>query len=146
MSIFKKDKKSGGNYLSGKEVRAIAKETEVDKIAIGAFRNLVFWAGYYILYVIALLPFPFAKAYTTYFSAPVLLLYLACIILNLYLIFSCYARICDSEDVEMERKPSRFAFVNRMRAESEERRRLKEARYAEQERLRRQRKKERRGK
>ena len=26
MSIFKKDKKSGGNYLSGKEIRAIAKE------------------------------------------------------------------------------------------------------------------------
>lgn len=29
--------------------------------------------------------------------------------------YSCYARICAPEDVEMERKPSRFAFINRWR-------------------------------
>ena len=39
------------------------------------------------------------------------------IVLQIVLIFSCYARICDEGDVEMERKPSRFAFVNKFRAE-----------------------------
>ena len=48
---------------------------------------------------------------------PLLLLNFAWIILDLVLIASCYSRICDENDVDMERKPSRFAFVNKIRAE-----------------------------
>ena len=33
----------------------------------------------------------------------------------------CYTRICDEGDVEMNRKPSRFAFINKMRAELDKR-------------------------
>ena len=39
MSIFKKDKKSGGNYLSGKEVRAIAKENAKVMKELEAYKN-----------------------------------------------------------------------------------------------------------
>lgn len=39
MSIFKKDKKSGGNYLSGKEIRAIAKENAKVMKALEAYKN-----------------------------------------------------------------------------------------------------------
>jgi len=39
MSIFKKDKKSGGNYLSGKEVRAIAKENKKVMKELEAYKN-----------------------------------------------------------------------------------------------------------
>ena len=49
-----------------------------------------------------------------------MVLYFICSVLNLMLFASCYARICDEEDAEMAQKPSRFAFVNRMRARSEE--------------------------
>jgi hypothetical protein len=42
--------------------------------------------------------------------------------MNLYLIFRCYAEICDQSDVDMERKPSRFAFVNNYRDEMDRRR------------------------
>ena len=38
------------------------------------------------------------------------------------MIFSCYAKICDSDDIEMKQKPSRFAFVNEKRKEQEEER------------------------
>ena len=39
MSIFNKDKKSGGNYLSGKEVRAIAKENAKVMKELEAYKN-----------------------------------------------------------------------------------------------------------
>ena len=39
MSIFKKDKKSGGNYLSGKEIRAIAKENAKVMKELEAYKN-----------------------------------------------------------------------------------------------------------
>ena len=77
------------------------------------------------------------KEYTKYFSGPVLILYFVWIIFNLVLIYSCYARICDESDVDMEQKPSRFAFVNKMRAESEERSRAaaeRQAKYKEEKR------------
>ena len=49
------------------------------------------------------------------------IVYFVWIILNFMLIFSCYVKICDESDVEMERKPSRFAFVNRFRTEMDRR-------------------------
>ena len=102
-------------------VRAIAKETEEEKIAFAAVRNFVFLCVYYLLYGIALLPFDFIEDYVRYFSMPVVLLYFACIILNLILIFRCYMRICDEADVDMARKPSRFAFINKLREDSDRR-------------------------
>ena len=53
--------------------------------------------------------------------------------MNLFMLFSCYAKICDESDVEMAQKPSRFAFVNRFREENERRRAEADAR-AEQKR------------
>lgn len=121
-------------------IRAIAKETEVEKISFAATRNFIFFAVYNLLYAVAKLPFAFAEEYAKMMSAPVLLLYFACLVLNLIMIFSCYMRICDVADVDMAQKPSRFAFVNRMRAESEERRAQKQAMYEERARERKERK------
>ena len=102
-------------------IKSIAEETEVTKISIAAVRNFIFICVYYILNIFCMLPFAFSKAATKYLSAPVLILYFVWIILNLVLIASCYARICDENDVDMARKPSKFEFVNKMRAESEKR-------------------------
>ena len=94
-------------------IRSIALETEDSKIAVNAIRNFVFMCLYAVLYVVACLPFD----YTKNFVAPTILLQIAYIILNLILIFTCYMRICDEGDVDMNRKPSRFAFINKMRSE-----------------------------
>lgn len=112
-------------------IRSIAIETEVEKISACAVRNLIFMCAYYVLYFIGTLPFAFASEYLKYCGAFILILNFVWVILNLVLIYSCYARICDESDVEMQRKPSRFAFVNKMRAESEERERRAAERQAE---------------
>ena len=98
-------------------IRSIAVETEDSKISVSAIRNFVFMCIYMILYVVTCLPF----AYTKYFGIPTLLIQFTYTILNLILIFMCYMRICDESDVEMKRKPSRFAFINNMRAEFDKR-------------------------
>ena len=59
-----------------------------------------------------------------------LILSLATAILNSIMLFSCYGKICDENDVDMPQKPSRFAFVNRMRAERDERAAERAARRA----------------
>ena len=51
-------------------------------------------------------------------AALVSLLYPVVILAFLY---SCYAKICAPDDIEMEARPSRFAFVNRWREEREKR-------------------------
>lgn len=102
-------------------VRNIALETGVGKIAVSSMRNLVFVSVYYVLYVIGALPLNFSENILSVLNVTAFLLYFVWIILNLVLIYTCYARICDENDVDMQRKPSRFAFVNKMRAASDER-------------------------
>ncbi len=100
-------------------IRNIAKETDVHKIEVNVIRDVCFITLYYILSIIKYLPFPFRESYVRNMGLPLVLLYLAWIILDLTLIFECYANICDEGDVEMQRKPSRFAFVNKFRNELE---------------------------
>ena len=40
---------------------------------------------------------------------------------NVLLIFKCYAMICPEGEEDMQRKPSRFEFVNKMRKKQDER-------------------------
>ena len=41
-------------------------------------------------------------------------------VFSLVFIYSCYAKLCAPEDADMAPRPSRFAFINRMRAKQEE--------------------------
>lgn len=96
----------------------IAKETEVEKIRVAAVRNFVFVCIYAVLIIVSKLPFSFVEDYKRYFSMPIILLYFTLIILNLVLIFTSYANICDEGDVDMPLKKSRFEFVNKFREET----------------------------
>ncbi len=124
-------------------IRAIAKETEVGKIAGSAIRNFVFICLYYTVYLVKLLPIASVQACAAELTWIAWVVYLACQILNLILIGSCYMRICDESDLEMERKASRFEFVNRFRAENERRREKARKEYAEYRQEKRQRKEKR---
>jgi phosphotransferase system glucose/maltose/N-acetylglucosamine-specific IIC component len=55
-----------------------------------ALRNLMLFAVTYFFDFIARLPIAFVQRYQGYLAAPVLLMRLVVIFLNLYLIFSCY--------------------------------------------------------
>lgn len=102
-------------------IRQIALETEIEKIAVNAVRNFVFLCIYNAVYLVGILPVEAIHRATARLGLIALLVYFVCVILNLILFGSCYAWICDESDVEMRRKPSRFAFVNRLREEKERR-------------------------
>ena len=99
-------------------LRQIARETGLDELSYAAARNFVFICIYEVLVAISYLPFAFVEDYKRYFSMPIYLFYFAWIILDLVLIFKCYANICDEGDVDMPLKKSRFAFVNKLREET----------------------------
>ncbi len=99
-------------------IRSIAIETGEIKNAMVALRNLVVVCVYFVLYLLATT----IPSISKYCLIAAVIVYFFFVVFNLALIYSCYARICDEGDVDMEQRPSRFAFVNKMREESEQRR------------------------
>ena len=98
-------------------VKQIATDTGVKKIEIAATRNFVFYCILFALQALLLLPIEWNDTAIVVLNAAVRIIELLCWILVLYMLFSCYAKICDSSDVEMKQKPSRFDFVNKKREE-----------------------------
>ena len=76
-------------------VLQIAKETEVDKISNNAIRNFIFFCMYYFVYALSFLPTKGIQSAKAEFALITWILYFICNILNIVLLFSCYARICD---------------------------------------------------
>ena len=111
-------------------VLKIAKETEVDKIANNAVRNFIFFCMYYFVYALSFVPTEGIRSAKAEFALITWIMYFICSVLNIVLLFSCYARICDESDMEMERKPSKFEFVNKFREKQD--RRSEQARLADE--------------
>lgn len=113
-------------------IALIAKETGAPKLVYVAVRNLVIYAVYFIIQIVCWLPTDLVGELLQKAALPVwaLILSLATAILNSIMLFSCYGKICDENDIDMPQKPSRFAFVNRMRAERDERAAERAARRA----------------
>ena len=95
----------------------IAKETDVEKIQSRAITALIFILLFYMLYAIGMIPALRGDFYEQNMALPLYLLKYAWIILDLVLLVTCYSNICDEGDLDMQRKPSRFEFVNKLRAE-----------------------------
>ena len=91
----------------------IARETEDKKIINGAIRNYIFICAYYLVYLVSFLPFSGIRAARGEFALITWILYLVWIALQLYLIFSCYAQICDEDDVDMSKRPINVPILNR---------------------------------
>ena len=110
-------------------IRAIAKDTEDKKVLAGAIRNYIFICVYYGLYAISLLPFKYIRNMQGELALVIWVLYLVNIGLSLFLLFICYARICDEDDVDMEKKNVRIPIVSALQEETE--RRSRKAREAD---------------
>ncbi len=108
-------------------VRNISKETGSDKTEYAAVRNLVFFCLSFVLQVVVWLSGIVENsslaelAVKTALPIWSMLVYIVCQLMLCFMLFSCYAKICDVNDVEMKQKPSRFAFINRQREKSEAR-------------------------
>ncbi|MBR6708246.1 MAG: hypothetical protein IKL84_01050 [Clostridia bacterium] len=96
-------------------IYTIATDTELDSLAHAARRRLALIAGYAALYLLWLLPIPLGTSYRTTVGILIMVMQLLWTVLDLVLIFRCYMWICLEGDEDMQRKPSRFAFVNRFR-------------------------------
>lgn len=94
----------------------LARRVEHDEIKGKAYRNMIFVGVYYVYQIVMF--FPIANDILMSFLPILQLIYSA---INALLIFKCYAMICPEGDEEMPRKPSRFAFINKIRAEREAR-------------------------
>lgn len=112
-------------------IRAIAVETEVKELSDNAIRNFVFLAMYALSYGVSLGLSALGGKGASVSAGVVWILYFVCIFLNLLLIHSAYRLICEEGDEEMAEKPSRFAFVNRMRQKNNEKTEKALAEYAE---------------
>ena len=110
-------------------VRSISLETGAEKTLNSSVRNLVFYCFYVAIQVLIWCAQYFSnEALLGFISDTALPIWMViinilCMVLNTLMLFSCYAKICDVDDVDMVQKPSRFAFVNKMRQEKEEKRR-----------------------
>lgn len=112
-------------------IKQIAESTGVKKIVTAATRNFVFYCIFFVVQAFSFLPFEWVRTYKPVFVSALLIIELLCWVLNLVMIFTCYAKICDSSDVEMKQKPSRFGFVNKKREEQESERQRILDEYAE---------------
>lgn len=117
-------------------ISRIAKETGVDRARNAAIRNIVVY-GVYFASVLLDESLPSDSAVRPYTFLTALALSLLVLALNSIVIFSCYMRICDESDTEMERKESRFEFVNKFNKEFDRREEKahKESREARETRL-----------
>ena len=109
-------------------VHNISKETGAEKTVYTPVRNFIFYCIFGVMqFVVWLASYTQNKDLIGFISNTALpiwmvIINIVCILLNCTMLFSCYARICDESDVDMVQKPSRFDFVNRRRAEKEEKR------------------------
>ena len=94
----------------------LSRRVDFDETKNKARRNL-FFVGIYNIYQI-LMFLPIANDILMSFLPIIQFIYSA---FNALLIFKCYAMICPEGDENMPQKPSRFAFINKIRAEREAR-------------------------
>ena len=77
-------------------VAQLAAELKLFSIQSAAWRNMILTMLYYLVDLVARLPF--LSAYQGYFALPVILLRVITIFLNIYLIYQCYRHICSEEE------------------------------------------------
>ncbi len=108
----------------------IAKETEAKKVSTGAIRNFIFICVYYVVYIVKAIPTKGIQSVQNEFSIILWVLYFVNIALNLLVIFSAYANICDESDIEMTEKTYSIPIISRLQEETD--RRAQKAREADE--------------
>ena len=105
-----------------------------------AFRNMAFVVVFNLFQLLTFMPFITSLDDENRNTVMTLLMIFQAIysIINTLLIFKCYAMICPAGQEEMPRKPSRFEFVNKMRAirDAKEEKAIEEAKNYFEEKLR----------
>ena len=120
----------GFHFMLLVQLRGFAAELELPAIAKRADWGLWLVGVQTSTYVVAL-ALELAGFGLQLLSLIAFLLQFAWAIFNLINLFTCYMYICPEGDEDMERRPSRFGFVNDIREKMDERDRLSREREAE---------------
>lgn len=99
----------------------MAKRVDFPDIKSKAVRNSVFVGIFYVYQFLIMLPIEAIEREKSFLMTLLVLFSVVYTVLNAALIFRCYALICPEDDVEMKRKPSRFAFINKLNEKTDER-------------------------
>ena len=99
----------------------LSRRVEYPETRQKAYRNMVFVVLYNVFYLVINIPNTIFATDMGFFMTLLLILQLIYTVINLALIFKCYAMICPEGEEDMHRKPSRFEFVNKMRQKQDER-------------------------
>lgn len=102
-------------------IAQLARQLELDKQRIAAWRNMVFLGIYFILDFLRMGVFADNEKYAGYFLLPTFIIRILFVILNLILIFSCYMYICPEGDEDMPRKKTGIRFIDNIAEESDRR-------------------------
>lgn len=86
-----------------------------------AYRNMVFVSLYFVLQILTFIPGTVFSEDGGFFLTLLMLIQLIYAFFNIALLFKCYAMICPAGQEDMSVKPSRFAFINKMRKIQDER-------------------------
>ena len=117
------------HFVFLRQLRAFASELELPAIAKRADFGLWLVSVQVSTYVLAL-ALELAGIGLQLLSLLAFLMQFVWAVLNLVNLFTCYMYICPEGDENMERKPSRFGFVNDIRGKMDERDRLAREREA----------------
>lgn len=98
----------------------LSKRVDYLKTRDMSFSNMIFVAGFNLFQLIILIPGIIPDSEKGFFQTLLIFAQLLYTILNSVLIFRCYAMICPEGEEDMPRKPSRFAFINKLRAKQDE--------------------------
>lgn len=93
----------------------LSRRVEYPETRQKAFRNMIFVGIYSLCQILMFFPISFIESDKAFFLTLLLILQVIYTVLNAFLIFKCYAMICPAGQEEMPRKPSRFAFINKIR-------------------------------
>ena len=99
----------------------LSRRVEYPQTREKAYRNMVFVGVFNVFQILMLIPGTIFDRDKGFFMTLLLILQVIYAIFNAFLIFKCYAMICPEGEEDMHRKPSRFAFVNKMREKQDER-------------------------
>ena len=97
-------------------IRVLAGEVELPSTVAAALRNLLFVGAYAVLFLVAKLPVVATSPVMPYLSVILVLLNLAWVFCNLFLLLSCNKNICRAGDEEQTPKESRHSWLNKLNA------------------------------
>lgn len=95
-------------------IRGLSLSADAVKITNSTKRNMIITLLYYVLSAIMLIFSSREGDGILYFRAVTYLLWGASFVLNLVMIYKCFATLCPADEDEFAKKRSRFAIINKM--------------------------------